>query len=82
MPAGGTTVTLFSDLMITRLLGTAVAGLVLVSGAAHASPVKGAPELTHNKLYKKGVLPKVRCDAVKNPPSPRPRNTSRSSSPA
>ncbi|GAA1021383.1 hypothetical protein Aple_060370 [Acrocarpospora pleiomorpha] len=38
---------------------------MLVSGAAHAYPVKGAPTLTHNKLYKEGALPKVSCKPAK-----------------
>ncbi|WP_214106588.1 hypothetical protein [Acrocarpospora catenulata] len=51
--------------MITRLLGATVAGLVLLSGTAHAAPIKGEPVLTHNKLYKKGALPKISCKPVK-----------------
>jgi hypothetical protein len=51
--------------MIIRLLGASVAGLMLVSGAAQAHPVKGEPTLTHNKLYKAGVLPKVSCKPAK-----------------
>jgi hypothetical protein len=38
--------------VINRLLVGAAAGVALVSGtAAHAEPIKGAPELTHNELY-------------------------------
>ncbi|MDA0638717.1 hypothetical protein OUY22_35355 [Nonomuraea sp. MCN248] len=51
--------------MIIRLSAAVAAGLVLVSGAAHADPVKGAPELTHNELYKAAKLPKVSCGAAK-----------------
>ncbi|TKK89235.1 hypothetical protein FDA94_09845 [Herbidospora galbida] len=51
--------------MITRLLATTATGLFLISGTAHAAPVKGQPTLTHNAIYKKGVLPKVSCKAVK-----------------
>ncbi|WP_066370741.1 hypothetical protein [Herbidospora mongoliensis] len=51
--------------MIMRLVGTAVAGIVLLSGTAHAGPVKGQPRLTNNAIYKEGVLPKVSCKAVK-----------------
>ncbi|MGI5288799.1 hypothetical protein ACQEVF_36380 [Nonomuraea polychroma] len=48
--------------MINRLLAGAAAGVVLVSGtAAHAEPIKGAPELTHNEIYKAAKLPKVAC---------------------
>ena len=53
------------DRMIIRACAVAAAGLVLLSGTAHAYPVKGAAELTHNEIYKKGKLPKVRCKAVK-----------------
>jgi predicted metalloprotease len=53
------------DRMIIRACAVAAAGLVLLSGTAHAYPVKGAAELTHNELYKKGKLPKVTCKAVK-----------------
>ncbi|WP_336207527.1 hypothetical protein [Nonomuraea sp. LPB2021202275-12-8] len=47
--------------MIVRLCAATAAGLVLFSGAAHAYPIKGAAELTHNEIYKKGKLPKVTC---------------------
>ncbi|GGO83272.1 hypothetical protein [Nonomuraea cavernae] len=47
--------------MIIRLsVGTAM-GLALLSAPALAEPVKGAPELTHNALYKAAKLPKVAC---------------------
>ncbi|WP_144070177.1 hypothetical protein [Nonomuraea indica] len=51
--------------MIIRLMGMAAAGLVLLSGTAHAYPVKDVPELTHNELYTKGALPKVTCKPAK-----------------
>ncbi|MEV4840726.1 hypothetical protein AB0K05_39925 [Nonomuraea sp. NPDC049486] len=51
--------------MIIRLSAAVAAGVVLLSGAAHADPVKGAPELTHNALYKAAKLPKVSCGAAK-----------------
>ncbi|NRQ31119.1 hypothetical protein HII36_04620 [Nonomuraea sp. NN258] len=51
--------------MIIRVCAVAAAGLVLFSGAAVADPVTGAPELTHNELYKAGKLPKVRCKVAK-----------------
>ncbi|MFI7698636.1 hypothetical protein [Nonomuraea sp. NPDC049480] len=51
--------------MIIRLLAGTAAGLALLSGTAHAEPVKGAPELTHNELYKAAKLPKVACKPVK-----------------
>jgi hypothetical protein len=51
--------------MIFRVCAVAAAGLMLVSGTAHAYPVKGAAELTHNELYKKGKLPKTTCKLVK-----------------
>ncbi|MGN9842399.1 hypothetical protein ACTMTI_30175 [Nonomuraea sp. H19] len=47
--------------MITRLLAASAAGLALLTGTAHAEPVKGAPDLTHNELYKAAKLPKVAC---------------------
>ncbi|MFG1704142.1 hypothetical protein ACFLIM_13215 [Nonomuraea sp. M3C6] len=48
--------------MIIRLVAETAAGLALLSGtAAHAEPVKGAPELTHNELYQAAKLPKVAC---------------------
>ncbi|MCF6471813.1 hypothetical protein FAF44_25965 [Nonomuraea sp. MG754425] len=47
--------------MIIRLsVGTAM-GLALLAAPALAEPVKGAPELTHNALYKAAKLPKVAC---------------------
>ncbi|TDB98821.1 hypothetical protein E1267_38380 [Nonomuraea longispora] len=51
--------------MIIRTLAGAVAGMALFTGAAHAEPVKGAPELTHNALYKAGKVPKVSCKLSK-----------------
>ncbi|MER7368398.1 hypothetical protein [Nonomuraea wenchangensis] len=52
--------------MITRLPAAALAAaatltLLSTATAAHATPVKGAPELTHNALYKTAKLPKVGC---------------------
>ncbi|MFC4113797.1 hypothetical protein [Nonomuraea zeae] len=47
--------------MIIRILAGTAAGLALFAGAAHAEPVKGAPELTNNALYKAAKLPKVSC---------------------
>ncbi|WP_188187482.1 hypothetical protein [Nonomuraea sp. SYSU D8015] len=47
--------------MIIRVLAGTAADLVLLSGTAHAEPVKGAPELTHNELYKAPKLAKVAC---------------------
>jgi hypothetical protein len=53
--------------MINRVLAGTAAGLALFSGtaAAHAEPIKGAPELTHNELYKAAKLPKVSCKLSK-----------------
>lgn len=51
--------------MIIRTLAGAVAGVALFAGAAHAEPVKGAPELTQNALYKAAKLPKVSCKLKK-----------------
>ncbi|NAS25771.1 hypothetical protein GT755_29330 [Herbidospora sp. NEAU-GS84] len=51
--------------MIMRLAGAAVAALVLFTGTAHAAPIKGQPQLTHNTIYKKPALKKVSCKAVK-----------------
>ncbi|WP_219463924.1 hypothetical protein [Nonomuraea rhizosphaerae] len=51
--------------MIIRLsVGTATA-LALLSAPALAEPVKGAPELTHNALYKAARLPSVACKLSK-----------------
>lgn len=36
-------------------------GLALLSAPALAEPIKGAPDLTHNALYKTAKLPKVAC---------------------
>ncbi|MFF4615882.1 hypothetical protein [Nonomuraea jabiensis] len=47
--------------MIIRLLAGTAAGLALLSGTALATPVKGAPELTSNDLYKAAALPKAAC---------------------
>ncbi|MEV0234112.1 hypothetical protein [Nonomuraea sp. NPDC050786] len=47
--------------MIIRLLAGTAVGLAFLSGTALAEPVKGAPELTHNELYKAARLPKVAC---------------------
>lgn len=51
--------------MILRLAAATAAGVVALSGAAWAAPVQGAPELTHNDLYKAAKLPKVSCGAAK-----------------
>jgi hypothetical protein len=51
--------------MIIRILAGTAAGLALFAGVAHAGPVKGAPELTHNALYKAAKLPKVSCKLSK-----------------
>ncbi|MGP4100854.1 hypothetical protein [Nonomuraea sp. KM90] len=55
--------------MIIRALAGAAVGLALVSAPASASasaePVKGAPELTHNEVYKAAKLPKVSCKLTK-----------------
>jgi hypothetical protein len=40
-------------------------GLALLAGPAAADPVIGAPELTHNELYKKGRLAKIKCSLDK-----------------
>jgi predicted metalloprotease len=47
--------------MIMRLSAGAAMGLALLSAPALAEPVKGAPDLTHNALYKAAKLPKVAC---------------------
>lgn len=47
--------------MIIRVFAATAAAMVLFSGTAAAGPVKGAPELTHNDLYKAAKLPKVKC---------------------
>ncbi|WP_155127925.1 hypothetical protein [[Actinomadura] parvosata] len=47
--------------MIIRLSAGAAVGLALFAGPALAEPVKGAPELTHNALYKAAKLPKIAC---------------------
>jgi Predicted metalloprotease len=39
--------------------------LCAAAPAAHAYPVRGAPELTHNELYKQPKPPKVACAATK-----------------
>ncbi|MFI7424857.1 hypothetical protein [Nonomuraea sp. NPDC049684] len=44
--------------MMIRVLAATAAGLMAFSGTAAAYPVQGAPELTHNPLYKKGKLAK------------------------
>ncbi|MEV5411370.1 hypothetical protein AB0K60_21340 [Thermopolyspora sp. NPDC052614] len=41
------------------------ASLLAFAPAAGAYPVKGAPELTHNELYKQAKLPKIACKAAK-----------------
>lgn len=54
--------------MRVRTLITAVgvtASFLAVAPAAHAYPVQGAPELTHNELYKQPKLPKVACKVAK-----------------
>ncbi|MEU8358755.1 hypothetical protein AB0C27_22350 [Nonomuraea sp. NPDC048882] len=50
--------------MIIRLLAGTAVGLALVSVPATAEPVKGAPELTHNDLYK-AKAPKAACKLTK-----------------
>nr|SBO97882.1 similar to metalloprotease [Nonomuraea gerenzanensis] len=40
-------------------------GLALLCAPALAEPVKGAPDLTHNALYKAAALPKVACKLTK-----------------
>lgn len=59
--------------MITRSLAT-VAGLsiLLIPGTATASayPVKGAPELTHNALYKTAKVPTAKCELTKGTKAP------------
>ncbi|MFI7130927.1 hypothetical protein ACIBQ1_34925 [Nonomuraea sp. NPDC050153] len=47
--------------MITRLLAGTAVGLAIFSGTALAAPVKGAPELTHNDLYKAAGLRTAAC---------------------
>ncbi|MEV0383741.1 hypothetical protein [Nonomuraea sp. NPDC050643] len=51
--------------MITRTLVGTAAALTVFTTTAHAEPVKGAPDLTHNALYKAAKLPKVPCKPVK-----------------
>jgi hypothetical protein len=43
----------------------ALAGLMILSGAAVVAPVKDVPKLTHNALYDKGRLAKRTCAAKK-----------------
>ncbi len=54
-------------MMIRALTAAAGTAVLLFSGTAAASsyPIQGAPELTHNPLYKHGKLPSVSCKAVK-----------------
>ncbi|MFI6324569.1 hypothetical protein ACIBG8_44075 [Nonomuraea sp. NPDC050556] len=47
-------------MMIRAFVATAAA-MVVFSGTAAAEPVKGAPELTSNALYKAAKLPRVKC---------------------
>ncbi|NUP04190.1 MAG: hypothetical protein HOV96_08260 [Nonomuraea sp.] len=47
--------------MIIRVLAVAAAGLVAFSGTAAADPIKDAPELTSNDLYKAAKLRKTPC---------------------
>ncbi|GAA3442489.1 hypothetical protein Pve01_21010 [Planomonospora venezuelensis] len=43
----------------------ATVGIALFAAPAAAYPIQGAPELTHNPLYKKGKLPKISCKLSK-----------------
>ncbi|MBG0829047.1 hypothetical protein HS041_14845 [Planomonospora sp. ID67723] len=54
-------------MMIRTFVATAGAFTLLLSGTAAASayPIQGAPELTHNPLYKQGRLPSISCKAAK-----------------
>lgn len=47
--------------MMIRAFVVTAAVLFSFSGTAAAEPVKGAPELTRNDLYKAARLPKVKC---------------------
>lgn len=54
--------------MIIRTLAATAGVFVLLStgtATASAAPIVGAPELTHNPLYKQGSLPSVSCKAAK-----------------
>ncbi|WP_326637528.1 hypothetical protein OG884_27290 [Streptosporangium sp. NBC_01755] len=54
-------------MMIRTLATTAGVFVLLFAGTATASagPIVGAPELTHNPLYKQGSLPTVSCKVTK-----------------
>lgn len=54
-------------MMIRALATTTGAFILLFAGTvtASADPIVGAPELTHNPLYKHGHLPAISCKATK-----------------